>query len=113
MLAAPTAAGIGAALILAGLGFGSPALLVPRPGLLGMAVVFFAWVELAAPRRLIRAQGPGRVIEDEPFRLRIRAVGGLLPLPGGQLTDAVLDEPLRVGPGWKRTVDLEVRLRGR
>ena len=113
MPAAPTAAGIGAALILAGLGFGSPSLLVPGLGLLGMAVIFFLWVELAAPRRLIRAQGPGRVIEGEPFRLRIRAVGGLLPVPGGELTDPVLDEPLRVGPRWKRGVDREVRLRGR
>jgi uncharacterized protein (DUF58 family) len=113
MPAAPTAAVLGAALILAGLGFGSPSLLVPGLGLLGMAVFFFAWVQLAAPSRLVRAPGPGRVIEEEPFRLRIRAVGGVLPIPGGELTDSVLDEPLRVGPRWGRTVDAEVRLRGR
>jgi uncharacterized protein (DUF58 family) len=113
MPAAPTAAGIGAALILAGLGFGSPSLLVPGLGLLGMAVFFFTWVSLAAPSRLAREAGPGRVIEEDPFRLRIRAVGGLLPLPGGRLADPVLDEPIRVGPRWGRSVDVEVRLRGR
>jgi len=113
MPAAPTALGIGAALILAGLGFGSPSLLVPGLGLAGMAAVFSAWVALAKPSRLVREAGPGRVIEEEPFRLRIRAVGGLLPLPGGVLTDPVLDEPVRVGPRWRRSVDVEVRLRGR
>ncbi len=113
MPAAPTAAVIGAGLTLAGLGFGSPSLLVPGIGLLGMAVVFFGWVTLATPSRLVRAPGPGRVIEDEPLRLRIRAVGGLLPVPGGELTDSILAEPVRVGPGWKRELDCKVRLRGR
>jgi uncharacterized protein (DUF58 family) len=78
-----------------------------------MAAVFFTWVSLAAPSRLARDAGPGRVVEGEPFRLRIRAVGGVLPLPGGELTDPVLDEPIRVGPRWRRSVDVEVRLRGR
>ena len=41
---------LGAALTLAGLGFGSPSLLVAGLGLLGLAIVAFAWVELAAPR---------------------------------------------------------------
>ncbi len=113
MPAAPTAAGLGAALVLAGLGFGSPSLLVPGLGLLGMAAFFFAWVRLATPSSLVRAPGPSRVIEDEPFRLRIRAVGGPLPPPGGELTDPVLEEPVGVGLGWKRSIDREVRLRGR
>src|SRR3954451_25413645 len=104
MPAAPTAAGIGAALTLAGLGFGSPSLLVPGLGLVGMAAVFYLWVTLAAPSRLIRDAGPGRVVEDDPFRLRIRVVGGLLPVPGGRPTDPVLDEPIRVGPRWARDV---------
>jgi uncharacterized protein (DUF58 family) len=113
MPAAPTAAGLGAALILSGLGFGSPSLLVPGLGLLGMAIVFWVWVGLATPSRLIRAAGPGRVIEGEPYRLGISAAGGYLPLPGGELTDPVLEEPVRVGPAWKREIDQEVRLRGR
>ena len=113
MTSAPAAGVMGAALILAGLGFGSPSLLVPGIGLVGMAIVFFAWVRLATPARLVRAGGPGRVIEDEPFRLRIRAAGGLLPPPGGRITDPVLSEPIRVGPRWRRELDLEVRLRGR
>ncbi len=113
MPAAPTAAVLGAALILSGLGFGSPSLLVPGIGLLGMATVFWVWVGLATPSKLIRAPGPSRVIEEEPFRLRVRAVGGYLPVPGGELTDPVLATPLRVGPRWNRSLDEEVRLRGR
>src|SRR5688572_27175011 len=109
MPAAPTAAGLGAALIVAGLGFGSPSLLVPGLGLLGLALVAFVWVGLATPSRLVRAPGPSRVIEEEPFRLRIRTVGGLVPLPGGELTDPVLEAPLRIGPRWKGTLDEEVR----
>ncbi|HEY8002091.1 MAG TPA: DUF58 domain-containing protein [Solirubrobacterales bacterium] len=113
MPAAPTAAGFGAALILAGLGFGSPSLLVPGIGLLGLAVLAVGWVGLATPSRLIRAPGPARVVEEQPFRLQIRAVGGLLRLPGGELTDPVLDAPVSVGPGWRRRLDVEVRLSGR
>jgi len=113
MTAAPTAGIFGAALVLAGLGFGSPSLLVCGLGLLGLALIALAWVGLATPRRLVRDPGPSRVVEDEPFRLRIRAEGRRLPLPGGELLDPVLDEPVPVGPRWNGTVDREVRLRGR
>ena len=113
MRPAPTAAGFGAALTLAGLGFGSPSLLVPGIGLLGLAVLAFAWVALGTPSRLVREPGPARVVEDQPFRLRIRATATRLPLPGGELTDPVLDAPIAVGPRWRGSFDEEVRLRGR
>ncbi|MET0128823.1 MAG: DUF58 domain-containing protein [Solirubrobacterales bacterium] len=113
MPGAPTAATFGIALILAGLGFGSPSLLVPGIGLLGLGLVAFAWVGLATPSRLVRAPGPSRVVEDEPFRLRIDALGSRLPIPGGELTDPVLERPIAVGPRWRRRVDLELRLHGR
>ena len=113
MPGAPTAVVLGAALVLAGLGFGSPSLLVPGLGLLGLAIVCFGWVALAAPSRLVRDPLPGRIVEGDPMRLRIRAVGGRLPVPGGELTDPVLEAPVRVGPRWERRIDLEVRLRGR
>lgn len=108
-----TAALFGIALILAGLGFGSPSLLVPGIGFLGLAIVAFAWVEMATPSRLVRVPGPTRVVEDEPFRLRIETRGALVPLPGAVLTDPVLADPLRLGPRWNRRLDREVRLQGR
>ena len=112
MPGAPTAATFGAALILAGLGFGSPSLLVPGFGLLGLAVAAFAWVELATPRRLERARGPSRVVEDEPFSLRVRAPLRVR-IPGGTLSDPVLDEPISLGPGWDGRLEREVRIHGR
>jgi len=113
MTAAPTAGLFGAALVLAGLGFGSPSLLVCGLGLLGLAVLALAWVTLATPRRVVREPGPSRVVEDEPFRLRIRTEGRRLPLPGGELRDPVLEEPVAVGPRWDGLLDREVRLHGR
>jgi uncharacterized protein (DUF58 family) len=113
MAGAPTAAAFGAALIVAGLGFGSPSLLVPGIGLLGLAVGAVAWVELATPRTLAREPGPARVVEDQPFRLRIDARSSRLPLPGGVLTDPVLDAPVTLGPRWNRRLDVELRPHGR
>lgn len=113
MSAAPTAGIFGAALVLAGFGFGSPSLLVCGLGLLGLAALALASVWLATPRRLVREPGPSRVVEGDAFRLRIRAEGRRVPLPGGELTDPVLDEPVAVGPRWDGTLDREVRLEGR
>jgi uncharacterized protein (DUF58 family) len=113
MAGAPTAALLGVALLLAGAGFDSPSLLVPGVGLLGLAVAAFAWVELARPRRLVRGDAPARVVEDEPYPVRIKAFGGRLPPPGGELTDAVLPAAVAIGPRWNATHAADVALRGR
>ena len=103
MPGAPTAARLGAALVLAGLGFGSPSLLVAGLGLVGLAAVAVAWVELAPPRRLVRAPGPGAGGRGRALPAADRAPSaGRLPPPGGELTDPVLDEPLAIGPRWRR-----------
>ena len=81
MAGALTALGLGGALLLAGLGFGSPSLLVPGVAFVGLAAAAAAWVELARPRRLIRAAAAERVVEGEPYRLRLDAVGARLPPP--------------------------------
>jgi uncharacterized protein (DUF58 family) len=99
--------------VFAGLGFGSPSLLVPGLGLFGLAVIAVVWVALATPRRLVRDPGPARVVEHEPYRLRVTAVGSRLPLPVGELSDPVLDVPWRLGPRWNRRLDTELRLQGR
>ena len=113
MPGALTAASLGIALILTGLGFGTPSLLVPGVGLLGLGGVAFVWVELATPRRLLRAKGPTRIVEGEPFELRIEALGARLPPPTAELTDPVLRKPLTLGPRWKGKVDTTVWIRGR
>lgn len=101
MRGAPTAAVLGAALLLTGLGFGAPSLSVAGIGLGLLAGVAVAWVELARPRRLIREGGPARIVEGEPLELRVRATGARVRPPGGELRDSVLAEPLPVGPRWR------------
>lgn len=110
---APTAAALGVLLLLAGAGFDSPSLLVAGAGLLGLAVVAVSWVELARPRRLLRAPGPGRLMEGEPYRVGLEASGSRVPPPGGELTDTLLAEPVAIGPRWRGSHESEVRLRGR
>ena len=114
MRGALTAGGLGAALLLAGGGFASPSLLVPGLGLVALAVGSWVWVSLAARRlRLDRATGPPRIVEGEPYPLRIEARGGVLPPPGGELQDPLLDAPVRVGPRWGGAVARELELHGR
>jgi uncharacterized protein (DUF58 family) len=89
---------LGGALILAGAGFDSPSLLVPGVGLLLLVAALTVWVEAAARlTRVHRAPGPVRIVEGEPYPLRV-AVNSLLPLPGGELEDPLLAEPLPVRP---------------
>jgi uncharacterized protein (DUF58 family) len=113
MAGAPTAALLGVALLLAGAGFDSPSLLVPGVGLVGLALAAVAWVELARPRRLVRGDAPARVVEDEPYPVRIKAFGGRLPPPGGELIDPVLPAAVAIGPRWNATHAADVALRGR
>ena len=113
MAGAPTAALLGVTLLLAGAGFDSPSLLVPGVGLLGLAVAAVAWVQLARPRRVVRGAAPARVVEGEPYPVRIRAVGGRVPPPGGRLTDSVLPAPVSLGPRWKGTHSADIALHGR
>ncbi len=113
MAGAPTAAILGLALLLAGAGFDSPSLLVPGCGLLGLALVSVLWVELSRPRRVERERGPSRVIEGDPYPLRIHARGMRVPPPAGSLTDAVLAHPVAIGPSWRGRLETDVPLHGR
>jgi uncharacterized protein (DUF58 family) len=113
MIGASTAVGLGIALILAGAGFGTSALYVAGVGLCVLVLVAVAWVELARPHRLVRAAGPNRVVEGEPYPLRLTAAGARVPPPSGVLTDPVLDRPVEVGPRWRGRLELEPVLEGR
>ena len=109
---APLVAALGAALLLAGLGFDAPSLLIPGLTLTLLALVAFAWVELATRGgRLERGRGPTRLMEGAPYPLRVRLRGTLLRPPGGELRDPLLERPLAVGPLWRRLLRREVNLR--
>ena len=108
---APATAALGAALTLTGLAFGLTAALVCGIALLVLAIGAVAWVELATVGgRLERERGPGRLEESEPCPLRIVLRRTLLPPPGGELIDPLLDRSVPVGPRWRRTLTREVWL---
>jgi uncharacterized protein (DUF58 family) len=110
-LRAPATAALGAAFLSAGLGFGLTAALVCGIALLALAIGAVAWVELATRGgRLERVPGPGRLEESEPYPLRIRLRRTLLPPPGGELTDPLLERGVPVGPRWSRRLDRPVWL---
>ena len=112
--AAPRAqatAALGIAFVFVGLGFGLTAALVCGVALLGLAIVAVGWVELATRGgRLERLPGPGRVEENEAYPLRIRLRRTLLPPPGGELVDSLLERSVPVGPRWSRGLDRAVWL---
>jgi uncharacterized protein (DUF58 family) len=98
-------------LTLVGLGFGLDAALVCGIALLALAIGAVLWVELASVRgRLERDRGPGRLEESEPYPLRIVLRRTLVPPPGGELIDPLLDRPIPVGPRWSRRLDRDVWL---
>jgi uncharacterized protein (DUF58 family) len=108
---APATAALGIAFLFAGLGFGLTAALVCAIALLTLAFSAVAWVELASlGGRLEREPGPGRLEESEPYHLRIRLRRTLLPPPGGELMDPLLDRSVPVGPRWPRHLEREVWL---
>ncbi len=108
---APATAGLGIAFLLVGLGFGLTAALVCGIALLGLALVAVGWVELATRGgRLERLSGPGRLQESEPYPLRIRLRRTILPPPGGELLDPLLDRPVSVGPRWPRELERSIWL---
>ena len=108
---APVTAGLGAALTLDGLGFGLVAALVCGIALLSLAIGAVAWVELATVRGgLEREPGPGRLEESEPYPLLIALRRTLLPPPGGELIDPLLDRGIPVGPRWSRRFERDVWL---
>lgn len=104
---------LGAAMLVAGLAFGSPSLFVPAVGLLGLGVGAVLWVGLAAAGAAIeRRAGPATVEEDRPWPLVLRLRPGLVPPPGGELVEPLLGRalPLR---HMARAARVEVRFERR
>jgi uncharacterized protein (DUF58 family) len=104
---------LGIAFVATGFGFGLTAALVCGLGLLGLVAGAAAWVELSTlGGRLERERGPRRLDERDLYPLRLQLRGGLLPLPGGELSDPLLERSVPVGPRWRRRLSRDVRLDG-
>jgi uncharacterized protein (DUF58 family) len=94
-------------------------LYVPGLALVLLGAGFAAWVALAAAgARLEREPGPLTVEEDAPWPLRIVVRPGILPPPGGEVSEPLLREPLRlsrmpVERGGVRRVRVDVRFQRR
>ena len=91
---------------LVGLGFGLTAALVCGIGLLGLAVGAVGWVELAT-----RAVGscacrvPAGSRRASRSRFAFGSGGRIVPPPGGELTDPLLERSGPVGPRWSKRLD--------
>ncbi len=104
---------LGLAMIVAAGGFDSPSLYVPGIALAGLAVGLSLWVELAA--RVVgveREEGPPRLVEGEPYPLRITIRSRWFPGPGGRVDDPLLAEPLPLRPS-SRTISAAPAVWGR
>jgi uncharacterized protein (DUF58 family) len=110
------AATFGLFLTLAAAAFDSPSLYVPGVALLLLGGISSVWVSLAAHgARLERSLGAQAVEEEQPVSLRLQINPGLLPPPGGELLEPLLDEPLPAVGDRARRVRVDVRFarRGR
>ncbi len=91
-------------------------LFVPGIALLVLAIGLGGWVALAARGAGIsRVPGPHTVVEEQPYPVRLELRPGLLPPPGGELHDPLLERPIPIGPGAPRRIRIDVRFarRGR
>jgi len=116
MSRAAGAGALGLALLLAGKAFDTASLHVPGVALLVLALGAALWVTLAAlGAGVTRLPGPPTVEEDQPYPIVVEIRHGVLPPPGGALSDPLLDEPVAVGPGTPRRTRIHVRFarRGR
>ena len=107
---------LGAALAAVALVFDTASLYVPAVALVLLAGGSIVWVAAAAAGAgLEREPGPPTVEEDRPYPLRITLHTGLLPAPGGELRDPLLDQPVGLGGLSSRRIRIDARFarRGR
>ena len=110
MSRAAGAATLGAAMALTALLFDSPSLWVPAVALIGLAVAAAAWVALAARGAgITREPGPATIEEEQPYPLRLELRKGLLPPPGGELREPLLEAPIPLTGRTAGGVRIEVR----
>jgi len=110
------AAGLGVAMLVAALAFGSTTLYLPSVALIALAGGAWAWVALAATGAgLERRGGPPTIEEERPWPLRLEVRAGAVRPPGGELVEPLLEHPIAVGQRTGRRVRVQVRFgcRGR
>ncbi|MEA2272940.1 MAG: hypothetical protein QOI98_1648 [Solirubrobacteraceae bacterium] len=90
-------AALGVTLALAAGMFDAEPLYVPGVGFALLGSITAAWVWGAARGATVsRTLEARRVVEDEPLRIRVSARAGRLSLPGSEVHDELLDEPVRL-----------------
>jgi uncharacterized protein (DUF58 family) len=90
--------------------FDTASLWVPAVALMGLAAGAASWVALAAHGAGIeRAPGPATIEEEEPYPLRLEFRPGVLPPPGGELREPLLDSSIRLGGRTARRMRIDVR----
>jgi uncharacterized protein (DUF58 family) len=108
--------GLGAAMTLTAAVFGSPSLIVPGIALMLLATVAALWVlAAAAGASLERTPGPPTVEEGRAWPLSVSASTGLLPAPGGELREPLLNDALSMAgrAGRRVRVDATFERRGK
>jgi uncharacterized protein (DUF58 family) len=97
--------------------FDAEPLWVPAVALALLSGGAAAWVALGSRGlRVSRTLGARRVMEDEPLDVVIDVRAGTLPLPTGRLVDPLLDGPIALATGRRRSrIRIQVRFgrRGR
>jgi uncharacterized protein (DUF58 family) len=109
-------AAFGLVLVLTGAGFASPSLIVPGVAFLLLGVGSAVWVALAAHGAGLVRQLGGRVVEEgQPLAVGLAVSRGLVPPPGGEVVDPLLDDPLPALGDRARHLQIDVRFdrRGR
>ena len=106
----------GALMIATAAAFDSPSLYVPGVAMFLLGAGAGVWVGLAARGAGITRRIDVRTIEEEqPLPVRLEVRRGLLPPPGGEIVEPLLDEPLSARRSAGRRVRVDVRFgrRGR
>jgi uncharacterized protein (DUF58 family) len=104
----------GALLCVAGGTFDLPALYVPGITLILVGAVAAGWVALAASgAEVVREAGPSTVQEEEPYPLKLKVTRGMLPPPGGELIEPLLDKSLPATDPRSRRIRVNVRFERR
>ncbi|HVE67379.1 MAG TPA: DUF58 domain-containing protein, partial [Solirubrobacteraceae bacterium] len=94
---------LGAGFAILGGAFDAEPLFVGGIAFLALGGATLLWVTLAARgARVSRDLTAHRVIEDEPFDVRLAATSAL-PLPGGELVEPLLPGPVPLRPGRRET----------
>jgi uncharacterized protein (DUF58 family) len=100
---APTAALLGLTFLAGGALFGSPSLYAPGIALVLVPLAAALWVRLAVQGLRLRRWVPeGSLIEGRSYPLELELGRGLVPAPGGVISDPLLDEPRPLGGGSER-----------